>query len=185
MSQGSEELEGRTVVAGEPGTAYVELVACIVSATEETIGSKVRGGQNRGMNSRMKTLIRLRNQAGKAWRQALMSGSANTQEKWEVSKRRLAGVAAELSKDARRKRMKWRIKSLEHKSCSSRTIWRDLRSKGGKVEICALKTGAGITVVNPVEIREEIGRYMSELGRVVWRQMVMEMRPKNRLGTEI
>ena len=66
----------------------------------------------------------------------------------------------------RRKRMKWRIKSLlEHNSSSIRSIWRDLRSKGGKVEIRALKTGAGITVVNPVEIREEIGRYMSELGR--------------------
>ena len=117
------------------------------------------------MNNRLKTLIRLRNQAGKAWRQALIAGDANTQEKWGTFKRRLAGVAAELSKDARRKRMKWRIKSLEHNSSSSRTIWRDLRSKGGKVEIRALKTEAGITVVNPVEIRGEIGRYMSELGR--------------------
>ena len=72
----------------------------------------------------------------------LISGGANTQEKWEVFKRRLAGVAAELSKDARRKRMKWRIKSLEHNSSSSRTIWRDLRSKGVKVEICALKNGS-------------------------------------------
>ena len=44
LSQGNEELEGGTVVAGEPGTAYVELVACIVSAAEETIGSKIRGG---------------------------------------------------------------------------------------------------------------------------------------------
>ena len=64
------------------------------------------------MNNRLKTLIRLRNQAGKAWRQALIAGDANTQEKWGIFKRRLAGVAAELSKDARRKKDKMENKEF-------------------------------------------------------------------------
>ena len=64
------------MVAGEPGTAYLELVTCIVDAAEETIGSNVRKGkgQKRGMNGRLKTFIRLRKQAGKEWRQALGEG---------------------------------------------------------------------------------------------------------------
>ena len=81
------------------------------------------------------------------------------QEQWDIFKRRLAGVAAELSKDARPKEDAMENTNLEKNSSSSRSIWRDLRSKAGKVEICALKT-----VVNPVEIRDEIGRYMQELG---------------------
>ena len=60
--------------------------------------------------------------------------------------------------------MKWRLKSLEKSSGASKAIWRDLKVKGGHQNMEAVRSETGETVVDPNEIREEIRKYMQNLG---------------------
>ena len=152
--------------AGDVETEYKALIQCIIEAAEETIGvSRVgKRGKKKGVNGRVKSLIKKRNQAGKEWRKELVNGGLGIQRKWENFKQRMAGVANEWRKDLRRKCRKWRVKSLDKGSANSKAIWRDLRVKSGRDDINAIQNTAGKTLVHPEEIKKEIERYMEKLG---------------------
>ena len=152
--------------AGAIEAEYEALVNCMVQAAEVTVGRKKTGkkGIKRRTGGKLRKLIKMRNVAGTAWRRELAEGGDLTMVKWNVFKHRLAAVAGEWRKDLRRKRVKWRIKSLAKSSGNSRSIWRDLKVKKGRDDIRALKRASGETLVNPVEVRDEISRYMRQLG---------------------
>ena len=94
-----------------------------------------------------------------------MEGGDHIEEKWETFKEKLQQMSKEWTRDRKRKRGKWRIKSLSKNPGQSKSIWRDLKGGRSREEIRALKVASGEILTNPREIQQEICRYMTELGR--------------------
>ena len=133
--------------SGDVGVAYRKLVECMLTAADRTIGkkTKVGGGKERGLSLRQKKLIASRNQAGKEWRKECVIGGERVEAKWKQFLRKKVLVARNWQKDRRRRRIKWRIKSLGKGKGHIKEIWRDLKvgKTGGGDKSPASRRGQG------------------------------------------
>ena len=157
------------VYTGDVGVAYRKLVECMLTAADRTIGkkTKVGGGRERGLSHRQKKLIASRNQAGKEWRKECVTGGERVEAKWKQFLRKKVLVARNWQKDRRKRRIKWRIKSLGKGKGHIKEIWRDLKvgktGGGGGGEIKVLQVEGDKVVTEPELIRKEIEKYMAQL----------------------
>ena len=142
--------------------AYDNLVALIISAAEEEIGTKTFK-QKFTTSTKLKRAEAKRIIARNKWRVANLKGQKNTNLLWEnykVTAKKVRNIGAGIR---RKMRNKWLTRVSKEGGLSSRVLWREIKTK--EKELTALKTNNGV-VTNIEDLKEVVVNHYKELGAI-------------------
>ena len=141
--------------------AYKQLVDYIVQVAEGTVGRRTFN-QPKGFKSRqLQRLVKQRNAAGRAWRQANAINAPDTAVKLSRYKFLLHKTALAKRQEEMKSRKRWQAKVIRDGGLSSRRLWKTL--KPDRESLNAVVGTDGETITDSSKIVEEVYKHFSEL----------------------